>query len=575
MLWEFPAETIKGEWYTTCCNILEAVFCRAFRTHHGILELTDVPVSKSKRRFGLNIMTPLVQDGIISSFTRIKAKVGPLCSPDCQIRHWSAFRGGQKKSSFVAAESPYFQRDFNAIQRAALGDTSDLLTEIRTSLLEPKKPKECVPEAAGPPFTGSLDAPIGFLLDFAAASPANNASPTTIKGSEKPVVMIPWPLQGCHFNKKNCLVWTHDFRAFTELGLGHLSGSKPDEKVKDWHRLLLSESQAKVILLCGPRVEDIVRSVLGDNITRHKLAIWGFEHSMYLQCTAENQYRMYVRTPALPSETWSTSVGHSARLNEAIKFSVNMVGLRGIRPYFVESTSAVGYILRCARAERLGEEPMTSKTIDDGIRLWLHRKGIPELEDIQEIERLGGTLIRGLLMVLQALPRKNNKEEEKKETQLQPQVSRGTDITKAERVRAHERFDQSCFQNAKKLVKERIEDRGLKYAVSLANLPPELLGLFESPQSSTAPVADPGAPLDPFLDVPPVEDDNLELLGLFEPPHSSTALNPEPEAPLEAPLASSPVEEMDDGKRKRGTASPLIQVPEVGQVAVQSPRVTK
>lgn len=54
---------------------------------------------------------------------------------------------------------------------------------------------------------------------------------------------------------------------------------------------------------------------------------------------------------------------------------------------------------------------MTIDTLDTGVRLWLARKGIGEDDDIHKIELLGGSLTRGLLMVLHAIPRRNANEQ--------------------------------------------------------------------------------------------------------------------------------------------------------------------
>ncbi|KAF9894587.1 hypothetical protein FE257_006475 [Aspergillus nanangensis] len=48
---------------------------------------------------------------------------------------------------------------------------------------------------------------------------------------------------------------------------------------------------------------------------------------------------------------------------------------------------------------------MTLTTIDPDIRAWLYTKGFQNDDDIITLERLGGTLTRGLSMLLHALPR--------------------------------------------------------------------------------------------------------------------------------------------------------------------------
>jgi hypothetical protein len=87
-LWEFPRGIGASDKVFDIClrNILEALFCRAFDTHHGSLTTWD-STSGLPSGYGLNIMTPLVQakaagDAIQGiSMSRIPT------SPDPQIRY--------------------------------------------------------------------------------------------------------------------------------------------------------------------------------------------------------------------------------------------------------------------------------------------------------------------------------------------------------------------------------------------------------------------------------------------------------------------------------------------------------
>ncbi|KAL3475238.1 hypothetical protein BJX99DRAFT_271176 [Aspergillus californicus] len=474
-LWTLP----KG-------GIDKAAFCKAFRTHHGLLKPKGTQAGPHTDNFGLNIMTPLVQDSVLLPFMRNEANSGPRRSPDRQIAYWPTFHPSKKEKQGVAApiSRPIFQRDYDVFLNDALDDCSDQFSDIRGSLRQASEARECTGEAKTLPFTGRLDSSIAFLLDFAAAPNASGAAPIVLEDGQS-ADSIPWSLRGCHFHEQNCLIWTHDFGDFAELGLDSMSGSILNKAVMKWHSIMLNESQAKIILLCGPRVEMIIKSLVGNKTTRHTLKIRGCEYMMYIEHgrgSAGEGYRLYLRAPTLPSEAWSTSARHSVKLSEIIRFAVNMVGLTRIRPYFVESSGVVGYILRRARAERLGSPPMTSKTISEGIRLWLGRKGISKLEDIREIEKHGGTLIRGLLMVLSALPRRN-----KERRPQRPRVPADADATKPKKIKAHQPFDPDAIQNIKRLVDKRVEEREEKYAANLTNVLREPLYSCETqmPKPST------------------------------------------------------------------------------------------
>lgn len=158
---------------------------------------------------------------------------------------------------------------------------------------------------------------------------------------------------------------------------------------------------------------------------------------------------------------------HSARLSEVLQFALNIAGMTGIRPYFIESSSVVGSILCQTRKERLGEAAITIDTLDTDIRLWLARKVFGEDDDIDKIQILGGSLTRGLLMVLHALPRRNVGEQVKPLSR-RPHHSEGLGV---KRVRVHESFDSENFKKMKEMVQNCVQKREKAIAERLSSLP--------------------------------------------------------------------------------------------------------
>lgn len=124
---------------------------------------------------------------------------------------------------------------------------------------------------------------------------------------------------------------------------------------------------------------------------------------MPLNSNKANLERLFIQTPELPSDHWAISGSHTVGLSEGIKCSALVTGLPNIRAYFVESVSVLGRILRIASLERSGRS-ITSKDIDNTTGLWLGRKDFGKLEDIERLERMAGSISRGLLMLLNALP---------------------------------------------------------------------------------------------------------------------------------------------------------------------------
>lgn len=132
-LWKFPKETPNDSWYQIRSNILEALFCRAFRTHHGILCGTDKP-NENTRSFGLNIMSPLVQGNVmLSQLLRVQASVGPSRSPDPQIRHWAVFNPTHNKAIRIKGR-PFFRCNFDTALRTALGGSQAFFLSVKKSL---------------------------------------------------------------------------------------------------------------------------------------------------------------------------------------------------------------------------------------------------------------------------------------------------------------------------------------------------------------------------------------------------------------------------------------------------------
>ncbi|KAI4593066.1 hypothetical protein KJ359_010153 [Pestalotiopsis sp. 9143b] len=366
-LWEFPAGQELSNWYEIKANILEAVFCRALCSHHGSLENAD---RESANSIGLNIMTTLIHHGTKPSQSMtIQCMNGLRKSPDVQIRHWSDFRAATKKEQPLnfSAPPPLFQRDFLRSLEQALENVGSSAVESyirRTALKVDSSTSIVAPEAC----YGSLQAQVGFVLDYAAASPADCSSP--VVPDEK--FEIPWSLKGCGFTSSNVLVWTHDFQPFSTLQPSDLT-IKPNSAPDDRQRHFIDASQLKVVLLCGSRAVRAATSTLAD-LKRVNLELRGMKFPF-------------------------------ARLSEAIKFAAFVAGLSGIRSYFIESSTAVGSILRSLRAERVGHATLTTQTMDDSVRLWLGRKGLGDSKDVEKLEEIAGSLSRGLLMLLHVLPR--------------------------------------------------------------------------------------------------------------------------------------------------------------------------
>ncbi|KAL7946633.1 hypothetical protein V8C42DRAFT_318396 [Trichoderma barbatum] len=195
--------------------------------------------------------------------------------------------------------------------------------------------------------------------------------------------------------------------------------------------------------------------------------------------------RLLIRCPELSSNVWSASMFHTSRLSDVMRFVTKIANLENIRPYFVESSSVLGFILSQAKKERLGHPKMTTGTIDQGIRFWMARKGFSDIQDIHKLEELAGSLTLGLIIMLHALA----KQSRLKSDQMPFFTSKSQEERyQKQEVRAHERFDIQVHQYIAALVFELAakQDSYINQLQSQLTRSPEELTVTASHRSSTS-----------------------------------------------------------------------------------------
>lgn len=291
-------------------------------------------------------------------------------------------------------------------------------------------------------WTGNLTARIGFVVSYESCSPAVGQQHGDIAGKETSLAVgqLPWSLTGCGFNASNTLVWTPDFNDVSILDVEGLKQmlqtvTAAASALKK-HTALIRASRLRVIFLCGLLAEHTIRTALGLS-ERFMLELRGYKYPMYVDDgTASGIARLFVRCPELPANLCTVSTTAVTRISEVLRFRVSIASLAGIRPYFIETSSIQRAIIARVALERNGFPKLTTDTLDEGLRAWLSRKGIDNLEDIRKIETIAGSLSWGLLMVLSALPR----------TKKRSIISGPS----APRKRQNEPFDVEAFRSVKK-----------------------------------------------------------------------------------------------------------------------------
>jgi hypothetical protein len=470
-LWKVE-EHEDDDWKKIRMNLLEALFCQAFSTHHGVLDRiiptpgTDQFTLYERPSYGLNLMTPLAQDGPLIDFTRSNYIIPALKTPDEQISLWvNCFRVRRAaakrglKHKLLTASRPRFRSDFDGCLRTAIGD-DNLFKELKASIQCEKVNVNCSSVTAPVPFFGSTSAKVGFILDYAAVSPEEDSFLECPK-DEDPTVQLPWPLKVCNFTESNILLWTYDFGKFLPLAGSVATPNANQDELRLRHQQLIDRSQVRIIFLCGPRAEKAIRIPC---LRRFTLELRGFRYPMYLM---DNPTRILLRCPAVPCEIWSKVGAENTQIGEGIRFAISLLGLQkeDLRPYSLETTGLVGTILCHARNERLGREKLTLKTVDTSVLLWLRRKGLA-IQVLERIEKLAGSLSRGLLMILHSLPR--NKTHPFIKRPMDPELRARQN---AKRVRCYEPFDKDTFREVKQIVREAVIEKEESYTTALQSLP--------------------------------------------------------------------------------------------------------
>lgn len=444
-LWQFPESETLDQWYQIRANILEALFCKAFRSTQGFLTGDKI----ASGHYGLNVMTPLIQGGGQElSYFKLKASKAMSKSPDRQIRAWPKFRQAfmQKREVLRTNHRPLFRPDFTAALNNAIPDdrllqaiTDSLATAVTEERLTGNKED---PSLKSFIWAGNMAARIGFVVSHESCPPTigQQHGHSAKKDTSLAVDQLPWSLTICGFNTSNTIVWTPNFNDVSILdveGLHRMFETvSADASALEKHAALISASRLRVIFLCGVLADHTIRNALGLS-QRFMLELRGYKYPMYVDDgTASGIARLFVRCPELPANVRTVSTTAVTRLSEVLRFRVSVASLAGIRPYFIETSCIQRSIISRVALERNGYPKLTTDALDEGLRAWLSRKGIDRVEDIRKIETTAGSLSWGLLMVLSALPR--------------PKTRSVIPGPSAPRKRKNERFDDEAFRSIKK-----------------------------------------------------------------------------------------------------------------------------
>jgi hypothetical protein len=364
LLWTMPTQP-EDSWFAMRCNLLEALFCRIFFTHHGCLLSAGSNQSTTLRGYGLNVVSPLMQGHILSEVQKMRF-IGHLArSSDIQIRTYLSFRARVRRRSIPIPFKPFMKEDYKQAFQEAIKNHSNChqLVEFLAETDQSYQSDDISHNSQWLPVFGNLSAPLAIILGQGwHVGSEINAEPST-----ETQTSLPWALDKSGFRADNVSVWTYDFQSFS--GLTTMNIGPMDSTSLDLHKKILAPSNAIIVLLCGQSIEDAIPTF---NTSTHTLQIRGNSYRIFVHDPPEGtgRPRVFIRSPPLPLRDHHVNLKQAARLCEILKFSSLMVRMQAqLYPYFLEASTAISLILRQRAAEKIGAIQMTADTIDPVIRV--------------------------------------------------------------------------------------------------------------------------------------------------------------------------------------------------------------
>ncbi|KAF3393630.1 hypothetical protein DPV78_009845 [Talaromyces pinophilus] len=379
-------------------NVLEMVFCRVFQSlpQESLQDFFPEIKNQVYAGLGLNIMSPLYQGFTVHYSVRHRFALRAELSQDPEIQEWPSFRtrtqGSRTSSSmrykwdkFAMKQKDYLQMFMDKFREQINGDTEmqvplsppdsnasdDFDMEVWCHTLKNELGRDTLhrPRIVEP--IGTVDARIGIILN----EPVLNAEGTRD--------LLPFGFQESGFIETNSLIWCYDPRQHS------LQAYSENHEVPT----ILAQSNSKLIKSSNLQVvllDQDINMMWYNPYCPHRHRIVSFDLQLYC-----GPIKFYVEITAE---------------DDKIK------RVYDLRPYYTSTRSSMHHILWLYRDELDGADKMTVDDVHWAVEPYLHRRGFRIKEDMRRLEEIGGTLIRGVLLVLHALRRTYAKKQTVKRT---------------------------------------------------------------------------------------------------------------------------------------------------------------
>ncbi|KAL2829948.1 hypothetical protein BDW59DRAFT_178181 [Aspergillus cavernicola] len=221
-------------------------------------------------------------------------------------------------------------------------------------------------------------------------------------------VHVPWGIRESGFNDDTCLLWFADprERSYTRQSQAHDTSLKVTKALVTFNSNIIQQSGLRVIILDRTGASKYVIPGLPEDSGHFEMTMYCGNITGHLEKEGGRLKRVYLVCPSSLVSLWANPGPTIQRIGEVFKLAAALTNTHGIRPYFCNSSAAVHHILRIYAEENNGAEKMTVSTLTPILQAFLFRKGFHTAEGISRLEEIGGSLSRGLMLLLFTLRRR-------------------------------------------------------------------------------------------------------------------------------------------------------------------------
>lgn len=404
-------------------NLLEKALAISFQSVplHAV-ETFWGPTQNTYSNVGLNVLSPLYQGISLKAHIRQAYTLHMEDSPDPHIQVWPSFREKTRapdntirkwhKGEVLMKWSQYLDSFRSAVECTGtiLGEeifdapiwyNQDMRHVIARARDQVSTSTHCLTgETVSEEYpVGDPTSKIGIIL---------STCPVRVDAS-KAGAYVPWGIRESGFDDEACLLWVADPRehSYTRHSQAYDISLKVTEALTAFNSSIIQQSGLRVVILDRTEASKYVIPGLTAGSVRFEMTFYCGRVIGFLEKEDGRLKRVYFVCPSSLVSLWANAGPTLQRIGEIFKLTAALTSTSRIRPYFCNSSAAVHHIIRTYSEENNGAEKMTDLTLTPILQAFLFRKGFRTIQDISRLEEIGGSLSRGLMLLLFTLRRRS------------------------------------------------------------------------------------------------------------------------------------------------------------------------